>query len=69
MVQSMHSKAANFVVNYDLVEQTDDGSILAEKAPAPQQDEVAKKRAEVSKKLKAAEAQPPEFRRKLCKPR
>ena len=56
------SKAANFVVkNYDLVEtQTDDGSTLAgQKAPAPQQDEVAKKRAEVSKKLKAAEAQPP----------
>ena len=31
------------------------------KAPTPQQDEVAKKRAEVSKKLKAAESQPPEL--------
>tara|TARA_B100000900_G_scaffold88889_1_gene72356 strand:+ start:323 stop:1336 length:1014 start_codon:yes stop_codon:yes gene_type:complete len=58
------SKAANFVVkNYDLVETVaDDGPTLTgQKAPVPQQDEVAKKRAEVSKKLKAAEAQPPEL--------
>ena len=58
------SKAANFVVkNYDLVEPAASTSTLgAETAPAAKQaDEVAKKRAQVSKKLKAAEAQPPEL--------
>lgn len=57
-------KAANFVVkNYDLVEPTQATSTLgADTAPAARQaDEVAKKRAQVSKKLKAAEAQPPEL--------
>jgi hypothetical protein len=57
-------KAANFVVkNYDLVETVaDEGSALSgSKAPARKADEVAKKRAEVSKKLRAAEAQPPEL--------
>jgi hypothetical protein len=56
-------KAANFVVkSYDLVgSATEEGSTLTgQKAPtAP--DEVAKKRAEVTKKLKAAESQPPEL--------
>ena len=58
------SKAANFVVkNYDLVEApAEEGSTLGgQKAPAVQQDEVARKRSQVSKKLKAAEAQPPEL--------
>ena len=57
-------KAANFVVkSYDLVETAaDEGSALSgSKAPARKADEVAKKRAEVSKKLRAAEAQPPEL--------
>lgn len=57
-------KAANFVVkNYDLIEVTvDEGSALSgSKAPAKRADEVAKKRAEVSRKLKAADAQPPEL--------
>ena len=58
------SKAANFVVkSYDLVEApAEEGSTLGgQKAPAVQQDEVARKRSQVSKKLKAAEAQPPEL--------
>ena len=58
------SKAANFVIkSNDLAAPTaEEGSTLAgDKAPTPQQDEVAKKRAEVSKKLKAAESQPPEL--------
>ena len=58
------SKAANFVVkNYDLVEPAPATSTLgADSAPAAKPaDEVAKKRAQVSKKLKAAEAQPPEL--------
>ena len=57
------TKAAKFVLReYDLV---DMGEVEA--APslsgetAPRVDEVAKKRAEVSRKLKAAEAQPPEM--------
>lgn len=57
-------KAANFVVkNYGLTEAAaEEGSTLTgQKAPTPNQDEVAKKRAEVSKKLKAAESQPPEL--------
>jgi len=57
------TKAAKFVLReYDLVD-------MGESAPAPslsgetapRVDEVAKKRAEVSRKLKAAEAQPPEM--------
>jgi len=58
------SKAANFVVkSHDLVETpAEEGSTLGgQKAPAVQQDEVARKRSQVSKKLKAAEAQPPEL--------
>tara|TARA_R100000697_G_scaffold36783_1_gene48777 strand:- start:158 stop:1198 length:1041 start_codon:yes stop_codon:yes gene_type:complete len=58
------SKAANFVIkSNDIAAPTaEEGSTLAgTKAPTPQQDEVAKKRAEVSKKLKAAESQPPEL--------
>jgi len=56
-------KAANFVVkSYDLVETADEGSALSgDKAPAKRADEVAKKRAEVSRKLRAADAQPPEL--------
>jgi len=56
-------KAANFVVkSYDLVESGDEASALSgSKAPAKRADEVAKKRAEVSRKLKAADAQPPEL--------
>jgi len=57
-------KAANFVVkSYDLVEaEADEGSALSgSKAPARRADEVAKKRAEVSRKLRAADAQPPEL--------
>ena len=57
-------KAANFVVkSYDLVEaEADEGSALSgSKAPGRRADEVAKKRAEVSRKLKAADAQPPEL--------
>lgn len=57
-------KAANFVVkNYDLVDASPATSTLgADTAPAARQaDEVAKKRAQVSRKLKAAEAQPPEL--------
>lgn len=57
-------KAANFVVkSYDLVDASPATSTLgADTAPAARQaDEVAKKRAQVSKKLKAAEAQPPEL--------
>ena len=56
-------KAANFVVkSYDLVSAaTEEGSTLASKKAPTSQDEVAKKRAEVTKKLKAAESQPPEL--------
>jgi len=56
-------KAANFVVkSYDLVESGDEASALSgSKAPAKRADEVAKKRAEVSRKLRAADAQPPEL--------
>ena len=56
-------KAANFVVkSYGLVESGDEASALSgSKAPAKRADEVAKKRAEVSRKLKAADAQPPEL--------
>ena len=57
------SKAAKFVVkSYDL-DYTDQptGTLDAAQAPKKQVDEVAKKRAEVDKKLKAAQAQPPEL--------
>tara|TARA_Y100001951_G_scaffold88085_1_gene79469 strand:+ start:6925 stop:7983 length:1059 start_codon:yes stop_codon:yes gene_type:complete len=56
-------KAANFVIkSNDLVGTVgEEGSTLASKKAPTSQDEVAKKRAEVSKKLKAAEAQPPEL--------
>jgi hypothetical protein len=54
------SKAAKYVVReYDL-EGAVEAPSLAGKA-APRNDEVAKKRAEVTRKLKAADAQPPEL--------
>ena len=58
------SKAANFVIkSNDLAETTSDteSALASTKAPTGNADEVAKKRAQVSKKLKAAEAQPPEL--------
>ncbi len=58
------SKAANFVIkSNDLAETTLDteSALASTKAPTGNADEVAKKRAQVSKKLKAAEAQPPEL--------
>ena len=57
------TKAAKFVLReYDLVDmgETAAAPSLSGQA-APRVDEVAKKRAEVSRKLKAAEAQPPEM--------
>lgn len=56
-------KAANFVIKSNNLVGTaaEEGSTLASKKAPTSQDEVAKKRAEVSKKLKAAEAQPPEL--------
>ena len=56
------SKAAKFVISeHGLVHTTDDAPTLAgESAPSSKSDdEVAKKRAQVARKLKAAEAQPP----------
>ena len=54
------SKAVKYVVkDHDLDQPEDSAPSLAGKAPSV--DEVAKKRAQVSKKLKAAEAQPPEL--------
>ena len=54
------SKAVNFVVkDHDLNEDVSEAPSLAGKAKSV--DEVAKKRAQVNKKLKAAEAQPPEL--------
>ncbi len=59
------SKASNFVVkSYDLDTSSDPTGTALTKSVAPKAkpvDEVAKKRAEVSKKLKAAESQPPEL--------
>ena len=55
------SKAANFVIkDHGLAEEAPQESTLTQ-STAPMQDEVAKKRAEVNKKLKAAKAQPPEL--------
>lgn len=55
------SKAASFVIkDHDLVTDAAQESTLTQ-STAPVQDEVAKKRAEVSKKLKAAKSQPPEL--------
>lgn len=55
------SKAANFVIkDHGLAEEAPQESTLTQSA-APVQDEVAKKRAEVSKKLQAAKSQPPEL--------
>lgn len=55
------SKAASFVIkDHDLVTDAAQESTLTQ-STAPVQDEVAKKRAEVGKKLKAAKAQPPEL--------
>tara|TARA_R100001377_G_scaffold82487_1_gene62902 strand:+ start:1838 stop:2845 length:1008 start_codon:yes stop_codon:yes gene_type:complete len=54
------SKAVNFVVKDNALDAPEpDGSALAAKAKTV--DEMAKKRAQVSKKLQAAEAQPPEL--------
>ena len=54
------SKAVNFVVkDHDLNDDVREAPSLAGKAKSV--DEVAKKRAQVNKKLKAAEAQPPEL--------
>ena len=54
------SKAVNFVVkDHDLDQVQESAPSLAGKAQ--KNDEVAKKRAQVNKKLKAAEAQPPEL--------
>lgn len=54
------SKAARFVVReYDLVDNAEETPALASTPNAA--DEVAKKRKEVSRKLKAAESQPPEM--------
>jgi len=54
------SKAVNFVVKDNALDApATEGSALAAKAKSV--DEMAKKRAQVSKKLKAAEAQPPEL--------
>jgi hypothetical protein len=55
------SKAAKFVIKeYDLDFGTEAPSLSTKAAPK-QVDEVAKRRSEVSRKLKAAEAQPPEL--------
>ena len=55
------SKAAGFVIkDHDLAQDAPQESTLAQ-STAPVQDEVAKKRAEVNKKLKAAKSQPPEL--------
>jgi len=54
------SKAARFIVReYDLVDNAEETPALASTPNAA--DEVAKKRKEVSRKLKAAESQPPEM--------
>jgi hypothetical protein len=58
------SKAANFVLMTNNLVAPEPATSTLDAPAAPKQktvDEVAKKRAEVSKKLKAAEAQPPEL--------
>jgi len=57
------SKASNFVIKaHDIGTESDDSSALtAKQAPKKSVDEVAKKRAEVAKKLDAAKKQPPEL--------
>lgn len=57
------TKAAKFVLReYDLVDMGEPAAAPSLSADAaPRVDEVAKKRAEVSRKLKAAESQPPEM--------
>jgi len=57
------TKAAKFVLReYDLVDMGENASSPSLSGEtAPRVDEVAKKRAQVSRKLKAAEAQPPEM--------
>ena len=57
------TKAAKFVLReYDLVDMTEAAAAPSlSGGTAPRVDEVAKKRAEVSRKLKAAESQPPEM--------
>jgi len=58
------TKAANFVIKTNDLAASEPTSSTLDARTAPKQkpvDEVAKKRAEVSKKLKAAESQPPEL--------
>jgi hypothetical protein len=57
------AKASNFVIKaHDIASESDDSSALAAKqAPKKSVDELAKKRAEVAKKLDAAKKQPPEL--------
>ena len=57
------SKASNFVIKaHEIGSESDDSSALtAKQAPKKSVDEVAKKRAEVAKKLDAAKKQPPEL--------
>ena len=54
------SKAAKYVINeYGLIDTTP--TLAADTAPKKSVDEISKKRAEVSKKLKVADSQPPEM--------
>lgn len=55
------SKAAKFVIKEYGLDSSGEAPSLANKAAPRQADEVAKKRAEVSRKLKAASSQPPEL--------
>ena len=68
MVQGLRAvdalaKASNFVIKaHEIGSESDDSSTLtAKQAPKKSLDEVAKKRAEVAKKLDAAKKQPPEL--------
>ena len=54
-------KAVNFVVKSNSIETAEEKATLDAPAPKQSQDQVAKKRKEVSKKLKAAETQPPDM--------
>ena len=54
-------KAVNFVVKTNSIEVVGEESTLDAPAPKQTTDQVAKKRKEVSKKLKAAETQPPDM--------
>jgi len=54
-------KAVNYVIKTNDVKSTGEETTLDAPAPKQSQDQVAKKRKEVSKKLKAAESQPPDM--------